>query len=229
MQVTIPKNWNKVTIEGYVSFMKSINKKTETAAELVRLQISRACYLTGCEVEEAQKLTTTEYSKVKKLATTPLPQNLKTSFKLKGIRYRLIHQAQKLTGDRTDNIRTLDAKLMNGGQYASVMNCVKRGHLDTLHQILFNLCEPMKFGFRNKLIFIGWKPYDFKEHEVEERINDFHSLTLDVANPASVFFCKVSKLLIKSLEDYSYSQLREMNKQMKKLQADLIADSDGLQ
>lgn len=227
--IAIPSNWNNVTIEGYISFMKSIGKETETIGDLARLQMSRVCYLTDCEPEEARKCTTKDYSMVKRLVKVPLPLILRTSFKLKGIRYRLIHQAQRLTGDRLEKIKVLDAKKMDGGEYASVMNCVKRGHLDSLHQIMYLICEPMKFGFRKKLLFIGWKPYEFKEWEVEDRINDFHSLTMDVANPASVFFCNLSKVLTIGLEEYSLNELRGMTKEMKKLQADLETDLDGYQ
>ncbi len=226
MQITIPSNWNNVSIEGYVSFMKSIGKKTETVGDLARLQISRTCFITGCEVEDAQKLTTKEYTKVQRLIKAPLPIKLKTTFKLKGIRYRL-SRVSDLTGERIEKIKALDARKLSGGEYSAVMNVRKRGHLDSLHQVMYLLCEPMKWGFRSKLIFLGWKPYEFKPYEVEQRINDFKSLPMDVANPAAVFFCILSKVLTKALEDYSLNQLKTITKQMKKLHKDLETDLDG--
>ena len=225
--ITIPDNWDKVTIEGYISFMKSLGKETETTGDLARLQMSRVCFLTGCEPEDARELTVEEYTKVQRLTKVDLPQRLIFNFKLKGIRYKLIHQATKLTGKRSEAIKTLDAKKLSGGEYASIMNVAKRGQLDNLHQIMFNLCEPLKFGFRSKFPFIGWKAYEFSSAEVEDRINDFKELTMDVTNPASVFFCRVSRDLTKALEDYSYSQLQKMTKQMEELRADLEKDLDG--
>ena len=231
--LTIPSNWNNVTIEGYVAFMKSIGKETETVAELARLQISRVCYLTGCEIEEAQKLTTKEYAKTQRLVKTPLPVKLKLRFKLNGIRYRVIYQHDRMTGERSnaiselDAISKLDARKMDGGAYASVMNCAKRGHLDTLHQIMFLLSEPLRWGFRKKWLFLGWKSYDFKEYEVEDRINDFKDLPMKVANPIAVFFCSLSKVLTIGLEDYSFSQMKRMTTQMKKLQQELENDLGG--
>lgn len=233
--LTIPSNWNDVTIEGYVAFMKSAGKENEieNPADLSRLQQARVCYLTGCEPEEAKKVTTKEYARTQRLVKIPLPVKLKLKFKLNGIRYRIIYQHDRMTGERSDaiskldTINKLDASKMDGGGYASIMNCAKRGHLDTLHQIMFLLSEPVKWGFRKKWIFLGWKAYDFKEYEVEDRINDFQHLTMEIANPVAVFFCNLSKVLTIGLEDYSLSEMNKMTTKMKKLQQELENDSDG--
>jgi hypothetical protein len=229
MTPTIPDNWNKVTIEDYVAFMKSLPGKDEeiAATELLDQQILRACYITGCEIEEAENLTTAEYSKVNKLAGTSLPQQLKLTFKLKGIRYRLLYQSKKITGKRLKAIKTLDARKMDGGEYAAQMNCAKRGYLDSLHQVMFNLSEPLKWGLRKKFPFIGYYPYEFKDYEIEDRINDFKSLPMEVANPAAVFFCEVSKRLMTALEDFSIREMKKMTRKMKALEEELTASSDG--
>lgn len=226
----IPKNWNKVTIGGYNAFLKSVNSEEEETpvSSIIDTQIMRVCYLTGCQPEEAELCTTPEYAKVQNLVKQPLPQQLKHfQFKLKGIRYKLLFQSKDLTGKRIKAIKTLDARKMNAGQYAAHMNVAKRGYLDNLHQVMFNLCQPMRFVFKKSFPFIGWKPYEFEPQEVEQRIAEFKELTMDIVNPAAVFFCKVSKKLTNVLEESLMENLEKMNKKLEKAQADLLEYSDG--
>jgi len=146
------------------------------------------------------------------LINTPKPQVGRKRFKLNGIRYRF----KLLSGPRT------------GGEYAALMNAAKGGQLNNLHHIMFLISEPIKLGFIKKFPFIGFKPYEFEAVDVPDRIQDFKQLTLDIANPAAVFFSRLSKELTNLFLDYSTDQLKEMSENMKKLEADLNEYTDGL-
>jgi len=233
---TIPSNWDKITIENYVGFMKSFPKKGDKpkASDLLTQQIVRAGLITGCEPEQAENLKLADYAKVNQLARTPLPQKLVLRFKLKDIKYRLLYQSKHRSGGRLKEIerlnpnKTLDARQMDGGEYAAQMNVIQRGHLDGLHQIMFNLCEPIKWGFRKQFPFVGYYGYEFTDYETEDRINDFKSLPMDVANPASVFFCRVSNQLTITLVSSSIQKTKKIATKMKTLENELKAASDGL-
>ena len=205
----IPSNWDKVTIEGYVAFTNSLKEKPENNVDIINLQIKRVCYLTGCEPEEAEALSTKGLGAINKLVNTPKPQKLITRFKLNGINYRF----KLLSGVRT------------GGEYAAIMNAVKGGQLENLHHVMFLISEPIK---RHWLFFWKWKAYEFEATDIPQRIQDFKQLTLDIANPAAVFFSRLSKELTSLLLDYSVDQLKEMTENMSKLEANLNEYTDGL-
>jgi len=208
----IPKKWDKITIEQFVNLQATTKEEPKTELDKFNLNIKRVCYLTGLEVEEALKLPTSVSIDIEKLLKTEMPQRLSTTFKLNGVQYKVI----------------LDARQLDGQRYISVMNSAKRGTMKNLHQVMYNICKPIKFGFRKKFPFIGYKEYEFEAHEVEERINDFKQLTLDIANPVSVFFSTLSKSLIVALEDYSLQKMKEMTKMTNDLATDLREDMDGL-
>ena len=207
----IPKSWDKITIEQFVELQGTLKEEPKTDRENFDLQVKRVCFLTNLEVEEALKLPTSISTDVNKLLKTPMPTQLLKTFKLNGVRYKVI----------------LDARKLNGSRYIAVMNTAKRGAVKNLHQVMYNICQPIRFGFRSKFPFIGWKEYDFEAHEVEDRINDFKQLTLDIANPVSVFFSAVSKSLTIALEDYSLQELKKMTKLTQDLATDLKEDMDG--
>jgi hypothetical protein len=205
----IPSKWDDVTIEGYVAFIKSLDENPVTNIDIVNLQIKRVCYLTGCEPEEAEQLSTKGLAAITKLIKTPLPQMGRKRFKLNGINYRF----KLLSGPRT------------GGEYAAIMNAAKGGKLDNLHHIMFLISEPIK---RHWLMFWKWKSYEFEATDIPQRIQDFKQLPLKIANPAAVFFSRLSKELTNLFQDYSLSQLKEITKGMQELEADLKKPMDGL-
>lgn len=206
----IPNNWDKVTLEGFAAFHRSLKEEPKTANESYGLMIKQIMYLTNCEPEEAEKATLEDFQKVKRLTKMEKPQRLIHGFKLNGIQYRF----KLLSGTRT------------GGELTAINNVSKRGVIDNLHQIMFLISEPIKFGFRKKFPFIGWKSYDFDNVDVPDRINDFKQLTLDVANPAAVFFSKVRSELQPLLENYLIQIMKDQQKEMKELEQSLKEHTD---
>ena len=209
----IPKNWNKVPLENFVHYLKYKDEKPETLEERFNLLYKRICAILDCTIEEAKALNVGEQAKINKLMNTPLPERLMIQFKHKGISYRPIKHAKNLSGAR----------------YASIKDVAKRGVDDNLHHILFLVCTPVRFGFRKRFPFIGWKDYEFEAQDMGDRIKDFKTLPMEVVNPVAIFFLTLSKKLSDLLSDYSHNEIQKMIAKMSALQKDLEEDMDGLQ
>ena len=210
--MNIPENWSKITLENFVHYLEYSDEEPETLEDRFDLLYKRTCAILGCTIKEVKALSVENQSKLVKLMATPLPTRLPIQFKHKGIHYKKI-----LVNNLT------------GGRYAAIKTAAKRGVNNNLHHILFLVCEPQRFGFRKSFPFIGWKPYEFKLGELQDRINDFKTLPMAVANPLSVFFLTLSKKLSSLLEDYSIKTLQKMTTEMKELQTSLETDMDGQQ
>lgn len=209
--MSIPTTWKEVNIEQFVELQEALNEKPVTDLEIVNNKILQAVILSGLSVEEVENLPFNELEKVNKLLNTELPNKVRKYFKLNGIKYRVIY----------------DARRLNGSRYIAVMNSAKRGTLKSLHQVMYSISQPVKFGFKKKFPFIGYNEYEFEAHEVEDRINDFKELSIDIANPVSVFFSNLSKVLTEVLEDSLLNQTKKMTTMTDELTKDLTADMGG--
>ncbi len=206
----IPENWNNVTLEGFAAFNRSLKQEPSNDKESIELMIKQVMYITDCEPEQAEKATINDFKKLKKLINAPKPQRLIKKFKLNGIRYRL----KLLSGTRT------------GGELTAINNVSKRGVINNLHQIMFLISEPIKFGFKKQFPFIGWYPYEFEQVDISDRIRDFKKMTLKVANPAAVFFSKVRDELQPLLTNYLIEVMENQQKEMKELEQALKSHTD---
>lgn len=205
----IPKNWDKIPLSNFIQYLEA--RKLEPKDEKDRFEIlyKKASAILDISIDEARELKTKDQIALIKLMKQPFPHILPLRFKHKGIKYRPFIFANKLDGNKYSAIKTLQAK----------------GN-DSLHQVLFLVCEPVKFGFRKKFPFIGWKSYEFKPDEIGKRIEEFKDLPMEVANPISVFFLTLSKKLNVLLRDYSIQEMDNLNKMMKEFQASLGKDTD---
>ena len=209
----IPTKWDKVPLENFVHYLEYIDEEPETIEQRFDLLYKRTCAILGCSVKEAQALTVEDQAKLVRLMNTPMPTRLMLSFKHKGKRYRPI----------------IKVKELSGAKYTAIKNSAKRGTKENLHQVLYLACEERKFGFKKSFPFIGWHDYTPTQEEVEQGINDFKTLPMEVANPISLFFLNLSKKLKDLLNDYSIEVMKKMTEDMAELQANLEKDMDGLQ
>lgn len=209
----IPKNWDKIPLKNFVHYLDYINEEAETLEQRFDLLYKRSCAILDITVSEARLLTVEDQKNLIRLMNKKMPSRLMLKFKHKGIRYRPI----------------IKVETINGGKFAAIKNAAKRGTAKNLHQILFLVSEPIKFGFKKQFPFIGWKAYEFKPEEIGARINDFKDIPMEVANPMSVFFLTLSKELSNLLSDYSVQHLLKLTEQMAQLQASLENDMDGTQ
>lgn len=223
----VPKNWNNVPLENFTHYMEYINEAPEDIQGRIDLIKKRSCAVLGCTVKEVEGLTGEQQNELKKLMLTPMPSRLLLSFKHKGKRYRpLIYSKDRKNTKILEVVKDiyekvgLDTKEFNGGKYSAFKGIQHRGTIKYLHQILFLCCKRV-----NRL----GKEVELKPHEIEQGIEDFKTLPLEVAYPMFVFFLKVSERLKDVLNDYSKSQIAKIVEDMELLQADLEQDMDGLQ
>lgn len=202
----IPKSWDKVPLNRFVDFLECKDLKIEDTFEKICIQGSA---ILGIEKDEVKKLPINELQELVKLIGSKLPSRLMLTFKHKGYKYRAV----------------VDARKLDGAKYSAIKLLQKDGY-KRLHQVLLLVSEPRKFGFRKNFPFIGYKSYELKPSEFEQRVNDFKTLPLEVAYPMSAFFLKVCKELKDHLSDYSIQEMNKMEKKLKQIQADLEADTD---
>lgn len=206
-----PKSWADITIGNLSSYMKVSKEKKEMLQNEVTYITQKVAAILGVTIEEARKIPIEDTNKITKVMASKLPSRLQLSFKLKGQRYNAI----------------IDARKLNGEKYSAIKLIQSRGSDENLHHLLFLISEPRKFGIRKKFPFIGWKTIEFKPEELEERINDFKQLSVDIGWPMASFFLRVSKELRDHLKDFSLNQLEELIQKGRNLQADLEKDMDS--
>ena len=209
--------WNDVTIEHFAEIQKILEDEPPEGATVneVNLHVHNtkkliAEVLTDKSIEEIDEMLVGELEDIHDFICSDLPLRMHKRYKVNGITYQF----------------TPDATELNSGSYISIMEEIKGNPFNTLHKVMFNIGKPMKFGFRKKLIFIGWKRYNLKPHQIHKEIEAFKKMPISIANPIAVFFCSLSKDLTNVLEDYSLNQMKEMTNQMDNLALDL-QDGDG--
>lgn len=204
----IPKSWADISIANFSAYLKVTKKKQESND--VAYITQKVAAILGISIEEARKIPIEDVNKVVRVMGSKLPSRLMYSFKLKGQRYRAV----------------IDARKLNGEKYTAIKMAQSRDANETLHHLLFLISEPRKFGIRKRFPFIGWKTFEFKPEDLEQRINDFKQLPVDIGWPMASFFLRVSEELKHRLKEYSLSELDKMTDQMRNLQADLESDTD---
>lgn len=225
----LPNNWNEVKLRQFIHYLEYKDEKPETTEERFNLLYKRICAITDCSVEEARNLKVKDQSKLQKLFNTKLEQRLFPSFKLNGIRYRPI-------GSKSSFV---DVRELDGERYTAIKQVSKRGATKYLHQILFLVCEPIKFGFYRlrdeqgeekeglRHLRFGWHGYEFKGNEVESRISDFKELPMKYANPLSVFFLTLLRELNLGIQDYLEDFMEKTMQEAEQTLANLETDTDG--
>ena len=189
-----------LTVDQYKHLNRTIKEESANPIDIINKKIMQVHILTGKPIDEVEKIPTAKLKKILKEIDKPLPSKIKKTFKLNGVKYRVITRPKEL----------------NGGRYISIMDSIKQNSINNLHIVLFNVCEPLKLTWR------GWKPYEFKDAEAMDRLEDFRQLKLKIAYPISVFFCKVSKSLTINMLDRSHEELKKMRKELIKFNKGLI-------
>ncbi len=240
----IPKSWEEIPLNRFKQYLETceekpfeltkesteedINRYNTEAVDIIR---KKTCALLGCDLEAVKNLTAEEQAEVKRLMAKPLPTRLQLHFKYKGQNYRPYIESKKNRNlnkiyDLTKQIE-IDTKKFNGGKYSAFKNVQTRGTTNYLHQLLFLSCEPIKYGFKKRFPFVGWRYQDLTEKEIEQRIEEFKDIPLGIAYPTLVFFLMKSRELRSLLEHYLSNQMTAMTQEVLELQEDLEKDMDG--
>ena len=96
------------------------------------------------------------------------------------------------------------------------MNAVKDDSIKNMHLTMFNLAKPIK------ATWLGWKQFDFENHEVSERLEEFKQMPISVAYPIAVFFLSLSKGLTSVLGDCFDKLMTNEKKRLEEIKADLL-------
>lgn len=201
----IPKDWSKVTLGQYVELELLPEYDREDPEQVLIRKTTEAHILTGLDVEEIDKLTIEEIVTMRDFLASKMPQAIQKRFKLNGIRYEV----------------ELNPTKHNRNKFVSVLNMIRANPVKNMHQVLFTICRP----YRRTLT--GRKYYDFDAWESRERINDFKSITMDIANPIMVFFCNLSQELLNLIQSYLDNQNQTMQAKIKEMTNELLSEANS--
>ena len=196
--------WNDITVEQYSKLYPTLKTVGMTDEEKVDNAILQMSIVKRIPIEQAQYTPKLEANEIVKFLKTDLPTKIHRFWKSNGIRYEF----------------NINAERIKAGGYIGIMNGVKDDPIQNLHLNLFNMCKPVKLTVK------GWKPYEFKQYEVTERIEEFKQMPISVAYPIAVFFLNLSKSLTKDIPDYLSGQMTKMTTKLDEIKAGLV-NGDG--
>ena len=196
----IPKDWSQVTLEQYAKLHPTLTVEGLSDLELVDNKIKQISILTGLSLKDAENTPLTYMDSIRELLETPLPTKIHRRFRIGRQNYEF----------------NLDANKLKQGGYVGIMNAVKDDSIKNMHLTMFNLAKPIK------ATWLGWKQFDFENHEVSERLEEFKQMPISVAYPIAVFFLSLSKDLINGSQDYLKTSLEKMNKALSETKEDLV-------
>jgi len=206
----LPKDWSQINIGQWIdllpSSMKGLNEVEKTTHTLSVLS-----GLSKAEVRKTSLVDVKKYNEKLKFLSEPLPQGKhKTKFKVNGVKYEVVVNANRLSGGQYMRTQTLLKDLSKDPETID----------KNLHLILANICAPMQ---RKGLRYVIKTEYD-----IQQVAKDFYEgLTVDVAYPIIVFFCGLSKHLTPVMQDYLIKENNKIAETLKSIQTDLQNSSAG--
>ena len=213
MSIVIPSTWDKVTLENYYPFERTLGEDEfegweELSAEELEvkkldLRVKRACFLSDSDPEDIMQMTIEELSAVDKLIKTPYPSKAKNTFKFKGKRFRVL----------------LDPRKWDAWRYQAIMNECRNEGGGNIHKLMYLVTVEVKHKWSKKEIKI-------EPDEIEQRINDFKQLSVAVANPIGVFFWNLYNVLTEVTLSYSETEMEKLTKITKEAE-DSLRNMDG--
>jgi len=208
----LPKGFNEITIGQFIDLLPSSMKGLSESKKVCKT----ISILSGLDFEYVyHKVPKAEVLKcIKQLSflSGELPQGKpQRKFKVNGVWYELVEDANRLSG----------------GQYMRTQTILKDLAKDpetidkNLHLILANVCVPMeRKGVRLKIK---------TEYDIKEVATEFYDyLTIDIAYPIIIFFCTLSKNLIPFMQDYLTQKSEKVKIELLTIQKDLQNSMDGL-
>lgn len=197
----IPKDWSEINIKQFIKLYPTFNTEGMTDSEIVDNKIKQLSIIKDISLEDAENCTVVEANKVKLLLETPLPKKIVKYFKLHGITYEF----------------NTDANRLNTTGYVGVANAIKEDPIKNMNVSLFNLATPVKYSW----LRARWIPYEFKNHEVGDRMRDFLDLPVSVGYPIAFFFSNLLESLTEDMEDYLSKSMKEAITNLENAKQDL--------
>lgn len=191
--------WNTLTIKKYLE-LHTINRMVSDPVEKnIRLL---ACYK-GVTQKEIEALTVRdlgkELKKIEFLQVLPTSTKLHHNFRCNGSVYKAALLTEGMTGGQFIDFNTIgkDEKPEN-----------KIYHI---HELLAVMCLKRRYSMKPPFI-----RYEYEGWEKTAQVFNDH-LTMDIAYPYYVFFCKVMENLQQPILDYSIKKVRKEMRGIKKI------------
>lgn len=193
-------SWDKLTINQFVN----INSINESDLDLLDKQIEITAILYNTTPKEIEKLSLPEYKEAVRIIEfmdKPMPTDAKQVFTIHNTKYRFMHEINKWTW----------------GQWISVMDFLQgktnKELTERMARVLALTCVPMKRTWYGKL-----KPCEFDGSKVADLEQLFYdNLTMDIANPISVFFYLLFKNSTHALQDYFLSEAKKQTQEAREI------------
>lgn len=211
LSMKLPSSWKEITIKNFV---EAYDILLDTNYDIIDKNLHLLSALSGQPfsyyetlplVKLKQAISQVQFMNDLKSIDTRLP----LSFIIGKTVYDVVHDPSKLSG----------------GQYIDLMNilsqCSTQKEINEhIHDLLAVICVPRRF------IFFKGK-YDGAQHkEVAELF--YHKLTMNVAYPVALFFCKLWEHLTPTIKTYLESEKQEiLEMAMKRCQTLLTQDGVG--
>jgi hypothetical protein len=193
----LPKSWKEITIKQFVECQGIL---LDTNVDIIEREVMYLSTLSGETIDTIESLPLNkikEYVKAMEFLKT-LPEGkdwekLPKYFRLKGRTFYFDYDITKI----------------RGGQYVDFMSFMKQDTVSNMHNLLACVCVPSRF-----ILFKG--KYDGERHRETAQLF-YERMTMDIAYPIVVFFCKVFQHLIPSIHSLVENQLTTLNLEMEKL------------
>jgi len=173
MEITIPTEWEDITIETYIKLRPALNTKTNEIERLINI----LCVLSDRKRQEVEKLTITQYSDLiskMRFLNKDLPTKVKSNvFKVGESWYEFCLKP--------------DGILF--GEYISIMEILEKANnneemlFNNLHNFLTVICRPIKKRWW------GYKYIDVDTELINKTADNFYrNMPITIAYPIAVFF-----------------------------------------
>ena len=194
----LPKSWSDVTIE---TFLKYYTISTRKWVDPIDQEINILACFSGQDVKEIEKLKARELADyIKKLSfLSKLPSGrVKKEFNVGGGHYYAQLVMQEMTA----------AQFMN---FSDLLKGVKQeDYIYQMHNLIACMCTKRTYQMKYPFIKYEYDGY-LKNSDVF-----YKNMTMDLAYPFYVFFCKVMDKSLANIQDYLTQVLKKEQKEIKK-------------
>lgn len=203
----VPKSWSEVSIDQFLKYTTICTRKWE---DPIDLEINVLATFTGKDPKEIEKLKTKElmgYIKEMEFLKHLPKSNLHSHFKCNGNTYKAC-----LTFDE-----------MTAGQFVNFSDILKgvkaEDYIYQMHQLIGAMCMKKEGWLRPRYEYKGYK----------ETSDEFYKhMTIDIAYPYYVFFCKVMERALVDTQSYLLKKVKKLEKSNRRARWGLLNIGDGI-
>lgn len=215
------KDWSSITILEYLQIMDIIKDQNEDTLESVKLRnlIGIISILSGIDINVLMKMDIKQfnkYSKALEFMNTLPKSELKPTYEINGIVYKVQYDMNKISTE----------------QYIDMLTLAKGDFTKNMHKILSLFLIPTEEK-KTVLGKVKYHPVEYGSYNVEEVANILlENLTVDIAYELMVFFYQNYENLMIATLRFLIKKIKKLKNTPKEIKAKLMnikLDGDGLQ